>query len=423
MVPKKPTAWVAGLALVGVAILATVPLHGGRPRAPARLVEQWRGAGPLAVGAASVPLDTPEGTPVAGFPRLRWAALGVRDAPAAHAIVLSEPGLAVAVVSADILLVPPELRAAVAERLADLRLDAVLVAATHTHSGPGGYWRDLLGERFGTGPFDERALASIAGRVAEAVRRAFETRTPATLSVGRARLANVSVNRDGGEVDGRLLAIRLADLAGRPLAQLVVFPAHATTVDPKSRLLSGDWPAALARELPGVTVFLQGAVGDQTWTTGPGTAPGTEGYGARIAREVTGLSFSLPDPGASLGLATAEVSLPAPSFGAVPRFLDRLLSNLLWSWLPPRATVTALRLGPALLLAVPAEPTAEVGRRWRLALGEDAEVVSLANGYLGYVETPQRVLARTGEAKRTYLGPDLAFVLGDGVVLAGRAAR
>ena len=54
-------------------------------------------------------------------------------------------------------------------------------------------------------------------------------------------------------------------------------------------------------------------------------------------------------------------------------------------------------------------------------LGDDAEVVSLAGDYLGYVETPQRVRARVGEAKRTYLGPDLAFVLGDGLVAAGGA--
>ena len=85
--------------------------------------------------------------------------------------------------------------------------------------------------------------------------------------------------------------------------------------------------------------------------------------------------------------------------------------------------MTALRAGPVLLLAVPAEPSEAVGRRWRQALGDDSEVVSLAGDYLGYVETPQRVRARVGEAKRTYLGPDLAFVLGEGLVAAQQALR
>jgi hypothetical protein len=45
-------------------------------------------------------------------------------------------------------------------------------------------------------------------------------------------------------------------------------------------------------------------------------------------------------------------------------------------------------------------------------------VVSLVGDYVGYVETPEGVRARTGEAKRTYLGPELAKVLGDGLEAA-----
>jgi hypothetical protein len=70
---------------------------------------------------------------------------------------------------------------------------------------------------------------------------------------------------------------------------------------------------------------------------------------------------------------------------------------------------------------VPAEPGEAVGRAWREALGPDAEVVSLANDYVGYVDTAEQVLARRGEARRTYLGPDLAQVLGDGLRAAARA--
>jgi hypothetical protein len=422
-VPKKLWAWGAGAILVCAAVAATVPLHGSRPRTPSRVVDAARAEGPLSVGAAEVALDVPAGAPVAGFPRLRWASLGVRDVPEARAVVFAEPGFAAAIVSVDILLVPPELRRAVEARLSDLKLDAVVVAATHTHSGPGGYWKDLLGQWFGTGPYDEQALSSLAGRIAEAVRGASAARTPARLSVARTRLTGVSVNRDTGEVDGRLLVFRATGLDERLISDVVVFPAHATIVDSKSRLISGDWPSALARELPGVTVVLQGAVGDQTWRLDPGSSPSPETYAGLLAAAVGRLAFPAGDCHPALGQATAEVALPDPSFAAVPRLLDRLVSNVLWNFMPARATVTALRLGPALLLAVPGAPTAEVGRRWREALGEDAEVVSLAGDYLGYVETPEQVLAQGGEARRTYLGPRLAEVLGDGLVGAARAAR
>ncbi len=416
-------AWGALVAVAALCVAATVPLHGERLREPPRLVSSAHAEGPLEVGAAAVALDVEPGTPVAGFPRLHWASLGVRDAPMARAAVLSEPGFSAALVSVDILLVPAALRRAVEARVADLKLGALVVAATHTHSGPGGYWRDPLGEWFGTGPYDEARRDALAARIAEAVRLAATARAPATLSAARARLPGLASNRDGGEVDGRLLVLRAATPEGKVVAQVVVYPAHATVADSKARLISADWPGALARELPGVAVVLQGAVGDQTWHLDPGKASGPEAYAHELASEIGRLAFAPGEARPPLGAATAEVTLPAPSFGAVPRFLDRLLANLLWRWLPERSSVTALRAGPVLLLAVPAEPSEAVGRRWRQALGDDSEVVSLAGDYLGYVETPQRVRARVGEAKRTYLGPDLAFVLGEGLVAAQQALR
>jgi hypothetical protein len=227
------------------------------------------------------------------------------------------------------------------------------------------------------------------------------------------------VNRDGGEPNGRLLALRVERTDGELVGQVVVFPSHATVHGSRNRLLSGDWPGALARDLPGVTIFLQGAEGDQTWrlpVARPNAEP--EDYARLVADEVRRLPYPPGEGAPALAAASAEVTLPAPSFGAVPPFLDRLLSNLLWNWLPERTRVVALQVGPAVLLVVPAEPGEAVGRGWRDAAGPGAEVVSLVGDYVGYVETPEGVRARTGEAKRTYLGPELAKVLGDGLAAA-----
>ncbi|HEY6003905.1 MAG TPA: hypothetical protein VIV57_13595 [Anaeromyxobacter sp.] len=80
-----------------------------------------------------------------------------------------------------------------------------------------------------------------------------------------------------------------------------------------------------------------------------------------------------------------------------------------------------MRIGDLVLAAVPAEPVAAVAARWRAALARGAEIVSLADGYLGYVEEPARMSARTGETDRTYFGPDLASRLGDAAKLAADA--
>ncbi len=413
---KRLTAWTAAAICATLLILAIFPVHGSRDPGAPRVAWAAHGVGPLSAGAAAVPLPTPPGTPIGGYPRFRYASEGVEDEPMARAIVLGEPGLSVAIASVDVLLVPAALRRKVEARVGDLRLDAILLAATHTHSGPGGFWDDVLGSRFGTGPYDPATEDALAGSIAGAIRAAAAARAPAKVSVAGSRREDLVRNRGGGAAGGRLLAIRVERPGGEVVGQVVVFPAHATTRSSRNRLLSGDWPGVLARELSGVTVFMQGAEGDQTWVLpAPQAGPPQLAYGRLVADEVRGLPFPPGDGMPELAAAAAEVSLPAPSFGAVPPFLDRLLSNLLWNWLPERTAVVALRIGPATLLAVPAEPGEAVGSAWRGALGPGVEVVSLVGDYVGYVETAEGVRARTGEAKRTYLGPELSRVLQEGL--------
>jgi hypothetical protein len=90
--------------------------------------------------------------------------------------------------------------------------------------------------------------------------------------------------------------------------------------------------------------------------------------------------------------------------------------------MPPSARVQALRIGPALLLAVPAEPVGRVAAEWRSSLPEGAAIVSLAGGYVGYVESPERMAAASGETIRTYYGPELASRLGGALRTAAEAA-
>ena len=419
---KLLTAALLVLALA-LAAAAVVRLRPARSAEPPRVERVARGAGPLQAGAAEVRLDLPGPVPVAGFPRVRWMDEGTRDPVSARALVVSEPGCSVALVSAEILLVPVEVSRAVEEKVSDLGLDLVLVAATHTHAGPGGYWRNPVGERAATGPYDARVFAALVDRLAEAVRKAAAAREPAALSASRADLSAFVYSRDGEEVDGRLLALRLASQSGRPLAEVVVFAAHATILGSENRRLSGDWPGFLMRSRPGVALFFQGAIGDQSARMPDGTPISPEAYGRAVDGRVAALAFPPGDPRPPLAVATASVLLPEPSPGAAPPLLRRLATNLLYDLVPARSRVAAVRLGPTLLLAVPAEPVALVAHGWREATGEGSEVVSLAGDYLGYVETPENAARGTGETVRTYYGPELAERLGRAVLAAAGAAR
>ncbi len=381
-----------------------------------------RGAGPLTAGAAELPFELPGPIPVAGFPRLAWSEEGARDPVSVRALVLSEPGCSVALVSAEILLVPGELTRAVRARLADLNLDALVLAATHTHAGPGGYWRHPVFERAALGPYQPRIFDELAGRIAEAVRRAASARAPATLSTARAEVPALARNRGAGAVDGRLVVMRFTT-SGGVLAQVIAYPAHPTLLGMENRRISGDWPGQLMRGQPGTTLFFEGALGDQSARLPDGGEATPETYARALSAEVARLRLPPADPAPALAVARASTLLPPLELGASPRLLRRVATNLFQGWLAERAPVTALRLGPVLLLAVPAEPVAEVARRWRSATGEGAEVISLSGDYLGYVESPTRMSEGTGETVRTYYGPHLEERLGRALGAAAAAAN
>jgi neutral ceramidase len=408
-----------------VLAIASLPWRPERPETPAALVAAPCQAGPLSAGVGAAEFTLTAGAPIAGFPRLRWASEGVRDPVGARALVLGAPGCRVALVSAELLVVPAELEEAVRGRVEDLGLDGLVVAATHTHAGPGGYWQNLLGERIGAAPYEPRMREAIVAGLAEAIRRAAGAVGPAELWIARGTVEPLVRNRGGGAEEGRLLAVRLARPGGAPLAELAVLAAHPTTLGKKNRLISGDWPGRFLRDPAagaGVRLFFQGALGDQSVTLPGGGPVAPEGYAEAVSREVNALRFERTAAPA-LGFATAEVSLPTLAPGALPSLFRAAAHNLAGGALPAEARVSALRLGPAVLTLVPGEPVAEVGAAWRDEAGAGVEVVSLAGGYVGYVETPEQIEARRGEAVRTYYGPELAARLGHGLVAAVKAAR
>jgi len=414
---------------LGAALLAllfgvsSLNWHARRPARAPRLLVSARGRGPLFAGAAVVPLDLPRAVPVAGFPHYRFAAGGQRDEVAVRALVLREEGLKVALVSAEILLVPGDLARALERRVSDLKLDRVVLAATHTHAGPGGYWDEPLGERFATGPFDRRVFELLVDRAALAVREAERALTPARLAVAFGSAPELAVGRGGGALDGHLVRARLASLAGAPIAEVVLFPAHATLLGPANRLISGDWPGALMRAGATPLLFFQGALGDQAPRMPPGERPDPEAYARALGARIAALVEGPPDPSPALAVAAGRIGLPSADPGAVPPLFRRVTRNLLEPLLPAEVEVVALRLGPLTLLAVPGEPVAEVGQRYRALAGPGSEILSLAGDYLGYVETEERTAAGAGETAHTYYGPELAGRLGLGVKLVAEALR
>jgi hypothetical protein len=228
---------------------------------------------------------TPEGTvPLSGYGNREQPSTGVHDGLAATALVLSDSGTRVGLVSADLLNVSTGLRERVRRRVADCDLDAVVLAATHTHAGP--YVPAPAIDVHPTLSSPETGhVDAVEDALVEALRGAAADLSPAALRVGRAE-CEVARNRRAeggvsgnvrapqGATDPEVLTLEAVREAG-PDAVLVSFACHPTCTTGRERRISADWPGVLRRRLEGNGVWGDG--GDES----EGGSRGESGGGGR----------------------------------------------------------------------------------------------------------------------------------------------
>ncbi|RKH08669.1 hypothetical protein D7V97_18740 [Corallococcus sp. CA053C] len=352
------------------------------------VLSQVRGEGTLRAGAAKVALAPPFPVVVAGYAPPRPEASQAELPLHARAVVLEAGGARVGVVSLELLFVTPEIVEQVRERAAAVGVKEVLVVATHTHSSFGGYDTRWVAQLSGTGRYQRSAVD-----------------------------AGLVTSRSGGQApDGQLTRVALKGAAG-PVAEVLVFAAHATLIPRQRALVDPDYPGRLSalREEAGhgITLFVQGSEGNASVAY-------SEGQGAEraagFARKLSALADgATPAPVAGpvrLAFARVQAAMPRPdSSRLVPSFTRAAGDNFLCASAPREAEVDALALGPLELLALPGEPTTAAGRALADLTGA-THVLGLANGYVGYLDTPELVLGGQGESRRQYFGPALLDRLG-----------
>lgn len=369
-------------------VFCAVPLRSSRTAAATRA--DWKASGPLRAGAAKVRIELPAHPVLAGYAGHRRAR--EVEAPVhARALVIEVRGRLAYLVALDTLLIPPDFAAPPG---------CGLLAATHTHTGPGGLWDNAVAGLLGAGAPAERQRRAVQEAMLAAVAQAARALQPAELQVGREVWTfGPSRARSEGPLDPSLTALRLRTPAGDAIATVIVYAMHPTSAP--REVLSPDWPGELDGSAP--VLVLQGAGGNATWAREVPLA-------AAVAREVAAVLEGAPALSeAPLECAMRSVEVPqAQASPRVPLLLRRAAANALTlAFSPLAATQTRLRIGPVTLLGVPGEPVGELGIAARPAV-----LVGLAGGYLGYVETPQRWREGRGESGRSYFGPDLAHALG-----------
>ncbi len=308
----------------------------------------------LKVGTGRSVITPPLGTLMSGFGHRDHGAEGVLDDLELRAFwfeaefsfrgseASGDSSGPVCIVSADLIGFDAPLTAQIREDLHSaygVRPEAVLLAASHTHSGP--QTSETLAAAGGM-PVPEY-IATLRERVLHAVGTARSNVRPATLHGGRGVLEDgFAINRrrkeDGrvlnapnppGVKDDEVIALTARDAgSGEVLAVLYHFTCHPTTMG--DYRITGDYPGATRRHveaaLPGASVgFLPGCFGDIrpncTILGGKrfrrGTPADVAAFGAALGTEVVrivskGLETTF-EP--SLGAWADEVSLPLESDG------------------------------------------------------------------------------------------------------------
>lgn len=436
------------------------------------------------IGFAKRDITPPAGLPMAGYSARDGVATGTLDGIKARAMVVLAPhtGARIAFVTADLVAYSPDTIDAFRKRVraeAGIAPDDVVLAVTHTHSGPsyGAMFPSFDGGLAQESEVSLRWGEGLPDVLVDIVREAIANAQPATLSFGSTRVALATHRRlidPLGEVrlapnpDGiidpevHVMHARAAS-DGTTIGSLVNYACHPVVLCEDNLLYSGDFPAYLLAGLEadgGDAIYLNGACGNLN-PKRRGDAAAARAHGEALAGAVkalvSGLEPSLPNP---VIIATEDVSIPIrlPPREAFETYLTateqaleahadpsnfeglRLAAEvaraqrLLAKVYPRRrrlehriqgdtllVRLQVARIGPALFVALPGETFVEFGLDLRRELGSPhVFVLGYTNESIGYVPTRAAYDEGGYEVTSSHLTPGAGELLTASAVAATR---
>jgi len=367
----------------------------------------------LRAGAARVTLTVPAGTPLAGYGALDRRLLvpdvlgrhphafwfkpneGTLDPLAARALVIEGGERRLTWVAVDLVAVDRAFTARVARALvqAGLPPGALIVSASHTHSGPGAFMESGFLGVVSAERQDREVTEALVSSVVDAVRRAEAAKSPARVGSASVVAPTLTVGRLRREIDREIVVLKVVSETGTPIALLWNYAIHGTMLPAVNLRLAGDVMGIASRELERMTgvpvLFVNGAVGD--------VSPARHGEveTEHAGRELASAVFSgwvaaqsvRTDP---LVVGTTRVPLSAPFLpvrNCTSRWVPGWLTLPLRLALPADAELIGGRLGDVVWVTVPGELQSWLGEAVKRAGRRGvrhAFVAGLSNDYLGY---------------------------------------
>jgi len=230
-------------------------------------------SGQFRAGVAKVDITPTIPTPLAGYgARQGEISRGVMDHIYSRALVLDDGETRAALVSNDILLILADLKDEIEKNVADLNLAGIMLSATHTHSGPGGYSDIPVVKIAVMGNYVPEYRKFLVDQISQCIREANANLKPAKFGSEIVQAPGYGRNRRHPEPeapeDPGLGLIKITDLSGKPIAFLVNYAAHSTIFSERNLEISGDFAGAVERALEekepdAIAMFFPGSLGDQ----------------------------------------------------------------------------------------------------------------------------------------------------------------
>jgi neutral ceramidase len=374
----------------------------------------------LRAGVAKVEITPPAGVPMWGYSNRKGSSTGTLDPLYARVLVMEAGSNRLALVTLD--LGRPFGPAALTWLRQATRDDVsfLVVAASHTHSGP------TIADEYPNGKpaWETAALARIAKAISEASSHLTEVRVGTGYGftlIGHNRLR---VNPDGSvtwfernltqiptaPVDGTVSVMRVDTSEGQPLAILVNYACHPVVFGNDNLQYSADFPGAMAKTVEEtfagkpLCFFLQGAPGDinpyfAVTPLGEDAVAMRDRMGQMLGREAARIAKNIQpqretDPDLKVSEERVRVHLRWDP-GKWREAMIAVFGPAADQTFPSRSgstielPVTTILINHQIaILTMPGEPFVQYQIAWRERCPvHDAFLVGYANGYDGYFPT------------------------------------
>jgi hypothetical protein len=387
----------------------------------------------LRASATQIELRPVIGSRLTGFASRLAPSVGSHDPLMAKLLWLDDGSTRIAWIVCDLIGFSTsddaELRKRVAGRLA-MPSHHVLVSCTHTHSGPSSMpFRGTLGQ------VDRSWLNQTFDAIIDAAATLPGLLCDVSLQHATIQAPNLGYNRQDGEsaIDERLLVAQLRDDDGRVVATVLNYATHPVVVGEQNLMFSADYPGYATRAAEeafgGVAIFVLGSAGDVDPVVyrDIGRHAGTFEVARKMGEQLaTAATRAIAETGAradrlpiSVEPLTVRVPLaPPPTLSELDAIKQQIKSRartsnaaaewevfeLAWASDLERAVradsvqsfveamLTAARIGPMRIVALPFEPYSQIGLDIRSLMSPQPVInYGYTNGLIGYAPTDRAI--------------------------------